>query len=141
MSRVVYENTPTTAEQEAVRVRHGVRIVSESEEGSSVSALPAGVYGFTYSPGIASSPLFAERRYRSYETHKLASGEVLLLGFTTSEAALELERASTEVTIQVQPQPEAGHETLVTIPYSRIRHHRQYAAPNQHAFTATIVPA
>jgi len=141
MSRVVYENTPSTGAQDALRVTHGVRVVSESEEGSSVSALPGGVYGFTYSPGIASAPLFTERRYRSYETHKLASGEVLLVGFTTADVARELESATMEMTIQVQPQPEDGHDTLVTIPYSRIHHHRQYAAPNQHAFTATVTPA
>jgi hypothetical protein len=28
----------------------------------------------------------------------------------------------------------------VTIPYSRIRHHRQYAAPNQDGFTVTVRP-
>ena len=141
MSRVVYENAASTPMQEALRLTHGVRIVSDSEEGSSVSALPGGVYGFTYSPGIVSSPLFAERRYRSYETHKLASGEVLLVGFATTDVARQLESATTELTIQVQPQPEAGHETLVKITYSRIRHHRQYAAPNQHGFTATVTPA
>jgi len=32
-------------------------------------------------------------------------------------------------------------QTLVTIPYSRIRHHRQYAAPNQDGFTVTVQPA
>ena len=141
MSRVVYENTQATVAQDALRATNRVRIVSESEEGSSVSALPGGVYGFTYSPGILSAPLFAQRRYRSYETHKLVGGEVLLVGFATEDVALQLQSATTEMTIEVQPQPEDGHETLVAIPYSRIRHHRQYAAPNQHAFTATVTPA
>lgn len=141
MSRVVYENTATTAEQEALRTANRVRIVSSLEEGTSVSALPDGVYGFTYSPGLSSAPLFAERRYRSYETHRLASGDVVLVGFTTAEAARQLVSAASELTIQVHPLPEGEHLTLVAIPHSRIRHHRQYAAPNQDGFTATVAAA
>jgi hypothetical protein len=141
MSRVVYANTPTTVAQEALREANGVRIVSNEEEGSGVNALPGGVYGFTYSPGIASAPLFAERRYRSYETHKLASGEVLVIGFVSVDTVQQIESAVADVSVNVQPQPEEGYETLVAIPYSRIRHHRQYAAPNQHAFSATVTPA
>jgi hypothetical protein len=37
--------------------------------------------------------------------------------------------------------PEGDYQTLVTIPYSRIHHHRQYAAPNQDGFTVTVRPA
>ena len=48
--------------------------------------------------------------------------------------------APQEVTIQVQPHPEAEQNTLVEIPYSRIRTHRGYAAPNQHGFTVTVTP-
>lgn len=140
MSRVVYANTPATIAQEALRSTNGVRIVSSAEEGSGVNALPGGVYGFTYSPGIASAPLFAERRYRSYETHKLTSGEVLVIGFVSSETVRELESAMADLTLQVQPQPDEGCETLIAIPYSRIRHHRQYSAPNQHAFSVTVTP-
>src|SRR5919198_4598927 len=43
---------------------------------------PGGVYGFTYSPALPNAPLFAERRFRCYETHKLADGEVFIVGFT-----------------------------------------------------------
>jgi hypothetical protein len=43
--------------------------------------------------------------------------------------------------VQVHPQAAEGFETLVTIPYSRIRQHRQYAAPNQDGFTVTVLPA
>ncbi len=44
-----------------------------------------------------------------------------------------------EQTIQVQPEPDENANTLVMIPYPRIRQHRQYAAPNQHGFTVTLV--
>jgi hypothetical protein len=138
MSRVIYTDMTATADQEALRVAHQVRVVAETEEGSGVDALRGGVYGFTYSPGLHNAPLFAVPRYRSYEIHKLPSGEVFLIGYATSDAARQLSVASEEITIQIHPRAEDDYQTLVTIPYSRIRRHRQYAAPNQDGFTVTV---
>jgi hypothetical protein len=140
MSRVVLTDTPSTGDQEALRVKHQVRLVTSDEEGSGINALPCGVYGFTYSPALPNAPLFADRRYRSYETHKLQSGEVCVVGFATADDAGRIGSSIEDMTIQIQPQPEDGCSTLVTIPYSRMRHHRQYAAPNQHGFTVTVTP-
>lgn len=140
MSRVIYTETKDTADQEALRTAHQVRLVASQEEGTSVSALPGGVYGFTYSPGLPGAPLFAVRRYRSYETHKLPSSDVFVIGFAKKDVARALSTASEEMTLQIHPQPEGDFETLVTIPYSRIRQHRQYAAPNQDGFTVTVKP-
>lgn len=137
MSRVTYANTPATADQEALRGAHRVRLVAPAEEGTGVNALPAGVYGFTYSPALPNAPLFAERRFRSYETHKVAD-EIYVIGFADVETAAALESASEERSIQIQPEPDATANVLVKVPYSRIRHHRQYAAPNQHGFSVTI---
>ena len=139
MSRVSYANTPSTIDQETLRTTHRVRIVSAAEEGTGVNALPGGVYGFTYSPGLPNAPLFAERRFRSYETHKLANGDIYIIGFADVETAAVLVSSSAEQTIQVQPEPDEKANVLVKISYTRIRHHRQYAAPNQHGFTVTIV--
>jgi len=141
MSRVVYANQIETADQELLREAHQVRIVSEAEEGTGVNALPGGVYGFTYSPGLPNAPLFAVRRYRSYETHKLPSGDVFVIGFAKADVARELSIAAAEMTLQIHPMPEGDYQALVTIPYSRIQHHRQYAAPNQDGFTVTVRPA
>ncbi|HZJ30464.1 MAG TPA: hypothetical protein VFD21_02785 [Vicinamibacterales bacterium] len=141
MSRVVFADNAATPDQELLREAHQVRVVSEEEEGNGVNALPGGVYGFTYSPGLQSAPLFAIRRYRSYETHKLPSGDVFIVGFAKSDVARELSTATQEMTLQIHPQPEGEYQTLMTIPYSRIRHHRQYAAPNQDGFTVTVQPA
>lgn len=138
MSRVSYANTPATPDQEALRSTHQVRIVSAAEEGIGVNVLPEGVYGFTYSPALPNAPLFAERRYRSYETHKVAGGEIFVIGFTDIETAAQIETAAGEQTIQIRPEPEGAASVLVKIPYSRIHHHRQYAAPNQHGFTVTL---
>ena len=85
MSRVTYTNTPDRVDQEQIRASHGVRLVGEREEGTGVNALPGGVYGYTYSPGLPNAPLFAVRRYRSYETHKLANGEVFVIAYADAE--------------------------------------------------------
>jgi hypothetical protein len=138
MSRVSYANTPSTADQVSLRTTHNVRLVSAAEEGTGVNTLPGGVYGFTYSPGLANAPLFAERRFRSYETHKLVDGEIYVVGFADVETAAVIASSRAEQTIQVQPEPDERANMLVKIPYSRIRQHRQYAAPNQHGFTATV---
>ena len=141
MSRVVYADNSATPDQELLRDAHQVRVVSESEEGNGVNALPGGVFGFTYSPGLPNSPLFAIRRYRTYETHKLPSGDVFLIGFARPDVARELSTSTQDMTLQIHPMPEADYTTLVTIPYSRVRHHRQYAAPNQDGFTVTVGPS
>src|SRR5215813_4729811 len=140
MSRVIYTRTAATAEQEALRTVHQVRVVTSEEEGSGIDALPGGVYGFTYSPGLRNAPLFALRRYRSYETHKLPSGDVFVIGFAKPEVARTLSTTNEEITLQIHPQPEAGFDALVTIRYAQIRHHKQYAAPNQEGFTVTVIP-
>jgi len=139
MSRVTYTDMTATHAQDALRGTNKVRLVTEAEEGTGVNALPVGVYGFTYSPGLSSAPLFAVRRYRSFEIHKVP-GETLIIAFATADEAGQLESSGDALTIRVQPQPEDGRETLVQIPYSRITQHRQYAAPNQHGFTVTVLP-
>jgi len=141
MSRVIYANTPATAAQETLRETDQVRVVTAEEEGTGVDALPAGVYGFTYSPALPNAPLFAQRRFRSYETHKLASGEVLVVGFASAEVAQQVATSPVEITVVIQPEPDEQAQTIVKIPYSRIRKHGQYAAPNQHGFTVAVTPA
>jgi hypothetical protein len=139
MSRVIYANTQSTADQESLRAEHKLRLVTEAEEGTGVDALPAGVYGFTYSPALPNAPLFAGRRFRSFETHKLASGEVRIVGFASPEAAAALS-AQEEAEIQLQPEPEPGADVLVIVPYTRIRHHRQYAVRTDHGIALKIGP-
>jgi hypothetical protein len=140
MSRVIYSETAATAAQEARRAQHRLRAVSSAEEGTGINALPPGVYGFTYSPGLPNAPLFSVRRFRSYETHKNENGDTFVVGFASPEVAATVESVAKETTITILPEPEAGVDILVAIPYARIRHHRQYAAPNQHGFTLTILP-
>jgi len=138
MSRVTYANVADTAEQERLRETHAVRVVADTEEGTGVDKLPGGVYGFTYSPGLLNAPLFAVRRYRSYEIHKLGAGETFIVGFTDRETASRIGLGTIDGNVLVRPDPDPSADTLVTIPYSRIRHHRQYASPNQEGFTVSL---
>ena len=141
MSRVVYTETTTTDAQRALRDEHRLRVVTAEEEGTGVDALPDGVYGFTYSPGLAAAPLFAVKRFRNYETHKHFDGETYLLGFVTEAEAAQIAAGAGTVSVEVYPDPTATATTLVALPYARIRQNRRHAAPNQDSFSATIVPA
>src|SRR5262245_32957221 len=131
MSRVTYAETQSTAEQEQLRATHQVRLVTDAEEGAGVNALPPGVYGFTYSPALPNAPMFAVRRFRSYETHKLQDGRVVLIGFASLADTASL-ASSSEADITLQPEPEPGADRLVQVPYERIRHHRQYTRSEEH---------
>jgi len=141
MGRVTYTNTPDRADQEQIRIGHGVRLVKADEEGTGVNALPAGVYGYTYSPGLPNAPLWAVRRYRTYETHKLASGEIFVIAYTDVSTAAQIESASADISVVVHPEAGSDTNVLVQIPYSRIRQHRQHAAPNQEGFVVTLSAA
>jgi hypothetical protein len=136
MSRVIYSDQTATADQDALRARHQLRLVSGAEEGTGVDALPGGTYGFTYSPGLPNAPLFAVRRYRSYETHKLVDGETFLIGFTTPQSAAQVDAG--EATILVQPEQDEEATVMVRISYARIKRHRGYAAPNERGFQVTL---
>jgi len=109
-----------------------------TEEGTGVNRLPGGVYGFTYSPGLPNAPLFAVRRYRSYEIHKLSTGDAFVIAFADADTARQIASAVSDVNVRVHSDATDAAAVLVKIPYARIRHHRQYAAPNQDGFTVTI---
>ena len=141
MSRVIYANTASTPEQESLRTDHGVRLVAEADEGRGVDALPAGTYGFTYSPALSNAPLFQTRRFRSFEIHKLPDGEVAIIGFMSADDALALASGASDAQVRVQPEPEPDANHLVIVPYSRIRHHQQYAVRTEHGLTLRVSAA
>ena len=137
MSRVVYTNAPDTTEREMLRATHAVRLVIDAEEGTGLDALSGGVYGFTYSPGLPNAPLFAVKRYRSYEVHKTPGGDAFVVGYADAETARQIAGRS-EGAVRIQPEPSETADALVFVPYSRILRHRQYAAPNQDGFSVML---
>jgi hypothetical protein len=98
------------------------------------------VFGFTGSAALA-SPLFASRRYRNFEVHRVASGPAMV-GFVTFADAAKLTTHTNEpATIRVFPDAEQDATTIVSIPYDRIVQHRQYSIRNAEAITLQVAPA
>ena len=141
MSRVVYELAKAAPDQERLRADRKLRVVTAAEEGLGVNAVPNGVYGYTYSPALANSPLYAERRFRCYETQRLADGTVHLLGFVSEADASKLRDQTEAVEICLQPEPEEGAEYFVDLEFSRILHHRIVAVRTEHGVTMKVGPA
>jgi hypothetical protein len=125
--------------RQALRVRHKVRLVTPEEEGFGIDRLPDGVFGFTYSPAIA-APLFATHRYRTFEMHRVAGGEALILGFVPAATADRLRSAHEPVDVALFHDVTGDSDTLIAVPYSRIIHHRQIATPNQVSVPLRIAP-
>jgi hypothetical protein len=130
-------NVSSEAAREALRRKHGVRLVSAVEEGSAVATLPAGVYGFTASPVLA-SPLFANRRYRNFEVHALATGACLIGFVSPAEAAQLTQPVSDLIALKVFPDAEGEATAIVSLPYDRIAQHRQYAIRNAEAIVLQV---
>ena len=123
--------------REVLRREHAVRLVEVAEEGMAAIELPAGVYGFTSSPVLA-SPMFAVRRYRNFEVHRLAGGP-MVIGFVTARDAADLNDPTTDIVrIHLFPDAEADATTIVAIGYDRIVQHRQYSIRNAEAINLTI---
>ena len=130
----------TETARQALRREHGVRPVGESEEGTAVNQLPAGVYGFTGSPALA-SPLFAVRRYRNFEVHRLPAGPAVVGFVTPAEATLLAHLTDGTVTIKLYPDAEDVATSLVCISYDRIVQHRQFSVRNAEAITLQVTAA
>jgi hypothetical protein len=113
----------------ALRARHQVRVVEANEEGFAARDLPAGVYGFTGSAGLA-APLFAARRYRNFEIHHLRDGEVVIVGFVTPREAEQLRLANAPIALTIYPDVQGEASEIVAIPYSHIAPHREYSIRN-----------
>jgi hypothetical protein len=107
-------------ELKQLRLLHGVRLVTPEEEGNSTLKLPGGVYGFTYAPALEEVPLFRKRLYRSFEVHKLPSGEEHVVGYVTSPEAEKIESGADYVQIRLYPEPYEDAVRLVSIPVDRM---------------------
>ena len=138
---VMVTNTAAEQARGALRREHSVEIVSSAQEGFAAEKLPDGVYGFTASPALA-SPLFADRHYRDFEIHRLPNGKTAVIGFVSSAEAARLARSDPPepVTVTLHPDAEADATTIVSVPYDRVVHHRQYLVRTAAAITLQVVP-
>jgi hypothetical protein len=128
--------------REALRREHGVQLVTSAQEGFAAEDLPPGVYGFTSSPALA-SPLFTVRHYRNFEIHRLANGRTAVIGFLTPGEATQLAEANRAepVTVMLHPDAEGQATAIVSLPYDRVVHHRQYSIRNAAAIALQVRPA
>src|SRR5690606_21928264 len=131
-------NLSADSAREALRREHGVRLVTSAEEGFAASDLPEGVYGFTSSPALA-APLFATKRCRNFEVHRLPNGPAVI-GFVTPAEAAQLRSSEEPVTLRLHPDAQDDATVIVSIPYERIVQHRQYSVRNADAVTLQVRP-
>ena len=95
--------------------------VTDELEGMPISALPDGVYGYSYSQPSDEMPLFSKRQYQCYEWHKRADGGIFVLGFAKPADAALIEAKSEPVDLNLYPEPYGEAVTLVALEGRRIR--------------------
>jgi hypothetical protein len=105
---------------EALRVKNQVSAVKAEQEGAALGTLPDRVYGFTYSPLNASTPLFGTRTLACFEVHKLSGGVVHLLGFLKPSEAAAVEEGVRAAEVNLYPEPWGDAQSLVEVPLERI---------------------
>ena len=128
-------------EFERLRSSYRLRALTPDESGTGVERLPRGVYGFTYSPAEENFPLFHDRDLRSYESHKLEDGAVILLGFLTPEERDAYEKPGKKLTIHLFAEPLESANQLVRVPMSRVLSHVESSARKGTGVELEVAPA
>ncbi len=128
------------AERQALRLRHRVRPLTDTEEGTGVHRLPGGVYGFTYTPGVHDSPLFTTPRRRTFEVHKLDDGAAVLLAFAPPEAVAQWKDARDRLTLHLFPDPAGPAQVLIAIPYARIARLKEHSGRLESGLEVELYP-
>jgi hypothetical protein len=109
------------AQLEGTRQSLRLTRVTDELEGMPISALPDGVFGFSYSQPSDEMPLFSKRQYQCYEWHKRADGGIYVLGFAKPADAALIEAKSEPVDFNLYPEPYGEAVTLVVLEGRRIR--------------------
>ena len=106
-------------QREQLRSQHNLRELRKEEEGTGISKLPNGVYGFTYAPATE-TPLFARKSYHSFEVHKTTEGGTHIIAFVTAADADRIRAAEDDIDVTIFPDPYEEATTMVTIPFHRV---------------------
>ena len=107
------------SQREKLRAEHGVRPLSEKEEGTGLKHLPGGVFGFTYAP-TSEAPLFAKHNPRSFEVHKMADGTARLLCFVEPQEKARVYENRGDV--KLYPDEWGPSTELVVVRYDDVAH-------------------
>lgn len=133
---------PTIAKEiEDLRTKHQVRLVTDEEEGTGIDRLPAGVYGFTYSPAADNYPLFVKQELNAYESHKLPDGSALLLGYLTQEETDTLIATKESAVIHLFPNPQGQATSLVVLPIARVQGVKEHSQRSGTGLELRVGPA
>lgn len=113
--------TDTELRIEAFRASHEVKLVEGEQEGTLITELPPGTYGFTYAPDLeAGSPVFRRRAYRSFEIHKSADGGLHFIGYLNPDDAARVEAGDEYVEVSLYPEPFESATQPVSIGAARV---------------------
>lgn len=119
-----------TPDRTMLREAHRVRALTPQEEGTGLLHLPAGVYGFTHSPGAENAPLFGAATTHSFEVHRLQDSAVLL-AYVSKQAAAILEHAPEDFQVLAHPFATSDATVLVVIEWSRLHLIKRYVTPTK----------
>lgn len=108
---------------EALRASRNLQLISTDQEGVPLHRLPAGVYGFTFTPASPESPMFRKAAFLSFELQKTAD-DAFLLGYVTAAEAAAIEEAGGYVDLDVYPEPRGESTVLVSIAHGAISSHK-----------------
>jgi len=109
------------AQLEATRLQERLARVTDELEGMPISALPEGVYGFSYSQPSDEMPLFAKRQYQCFEWHKRHDGTIFVIGFAKPADATAVAGNAEPVDFNLYPEPYGDATDLVSLDGSRVR--------------------
>lgn len=126
--------------RDALRVIHSVKLVAPADEGLPIARQPEGVYGFTYAPALEAG-LFQKHSYLAFEMHKVAGGEVYILGHVSDEHARLLESSGGSFDCEIFPQLYGNARTLVSVPASRIVNAKPLLRDRGNCLRAEIRPS
>lgn len=133
-------NPALTPEREAFRKSFQVRLIDEKEEGSSILALPDGVYGYTTAPASDEMPVFRQPVFRCTELMKL-DGHVKLVGYLTPSEKAAVEAGQEPVAVDLYPEPYKDATALLAVPLERIDRRRQPTRDDGNAMRIEVAPA
>lgn len=124
---------------EAMRAHNGLRCITSEEDGSNIHRLPPGVFGFTSSPALDDTPVYARRIYQSFEQHKLSDGSIHLAGYLTPADAEKLQRREAGADLRLYPEPYEQATTLVRVALDGVHPHKKGASRNAGNFLLVTV--
>lgn len=116
----IEQTAALSAAREQLRAASGLRPLSRSEEGAPLAAVPNGTYGFSTSAATSEIAVFSKPVFRSFELHKLASGEIRYVGYVCPAEERTLAGGSEPAVINLYPDPYDQATILVQVSASRI---------------------